>query len=127
MGKKILIVDSEQNFLDVMELLIKTFGYEVIKINNSEEALRIVKQEKVDGIVLDSKMPKMSGYMVVHLLKNDISSKNIPILLLTRNAQMAGSISLKNATPYHISKPFQSDEFINAFNSMMNEVEPRKL
>jgi len=74
-----------------------------------------------DLIILDVKMPKMSGYMVAAILAKDPNLKNIPIVLLTSTAQIAGNITLDVPTKYKLSKPFKPEKILQVLSQIFEE------
>jgi CheY-like chemotaxis protein len=111
--KKVLIVDDEESILEIIEVLLTSEGYSVIKASNGQEGVDLARKHQPDAIILDVMMPKMSGYMVVNLLHKDEVLKTIPIILLTATAQIAGNITLEVPTDYKLSKPFKPDELLD--------------
>ena len=107
--KKILLVDDEKSILEMLEILLVSEGYIVFKAINGEEGVTLAKKHKPDVIILDVKMPKMSGYMVASILGEDPDLSHIPILLLTAVAQMAGNITIEQPTDYRLIKPFKPE------------------
>ncbi len=83
MPKKILVVDDEKDMVAVLLQRLKAYGYEVASAGDGEEALRTIKKEKFDLIILDIMMPVMDGTELGQILKNDPKTKNIPLLFLT--------------------------------------------
>lgn len=59
--QKILIVDDEKEIRDLIEIYLKSEGYETLKAADGEEALNILNREDPDLIILDIMMPKMNG------------------------------------------------------------------
>lgn len=59
MAKKILIVDDEPDILELAVIRLETSGYKVLKVVSSEEALKVLKQNKPDLILLDLLLPNM--------------------------------------------------------------------
>ncbi|MBT5855968.1 response regulator [bacterium] len=119
--KRILIVDDEPSILEIVEILLSSEGYQVLKASNGQEGLDIAKQYLPDAIILDVMMPKMSGYMVATLLSSDSKLKKIPVMLLTATAQIAGNITLEIPTPYKLSKPFKPEELLDLLTTMLEE------
>lgn len=79
--KTILIVDDSISNLDILsELLIE---YDVIDTTSGADALEIVKEEKIDLILLDIVMPEIGGYEICEILKSNPDTKDIPIVFLT--------------------------------------------
>jgi len=83
MAKRILVVDDEKDLVSVLLQRLKAHGYETASANDGEEALRTIKKEKFDLIILDIMMPIMDGTELGQILKNDPKTKHIPIIFLT--------------------------------------------
>ncbi|MDP3697653.1 MAG: response regulator [Candidatus Taylorbacteria bacterium] len=81
--KKILLVDDELELIDIYTATLKDAGYVVITAIDGPEGLEKARTEKPDLILLDLKMPKMSGLQVLAKLKADQELKNIKVIFLT--------------------------------------------
>ncbi len=68
---KILIAEDEQDIRDLIEFTLKYVGHEVISVANGEEAYLVAKQILPDLVLLDVRMPVMSGYEACEKIKND--------------------------------------------------------
>ncbi|HIE08638.1 MAG TPA: response regulator, partial [Armatimonadetes bacterium] len=79
MGKKILVVDDEKHIVRLVQVNLERAGYEVITAYDGDEALKKVKEERPDLIVLDVMMPKMDGFEVMKHLKADPTTRDIPV------------------------------------------------
>ena len=90
----ILIVDDERHNRELLEVMLKPEGFLLLSAATGEEALAIVVRQPPDLILLDVMMPGMDGYEVAGRIKNDPSTKGIPVIMLTalddRNARMLG-------------------------------------
>jgi DNA-binding response OmpR family regulator len=81
---KILIVDDDPDMRLAISSVLRSRSYYVIEAGDGEEALRKLKEEKPDLMLLDLLMPKMDGFAVVKELKNTQESySNIPILIIS--------------------------------------------
>lgn len=80
---KILVVDDEPDFLQLLTFDIQKRGYQVIAASNGEEALAKIKVENPHLIICDIKMPKMDGYTFVRILRKDPSTARIPLIVLS--------------------------------------------
>jgi len=81
---KILIVDDDPDMRLAIGSVLRSRSYDVIEAGDGEEALRKLKEEKPDLMLLDLLMPKMDGFAVVKELKNTQESySNIPILIIS--------------------------------------------
>lgn len=82
--KSILVVDDEAPIRKLLRQELEGAGYRVSEASNGQEALRQVQgQEKPDLIILDVLMPRMNGFHVAAVLKNDPQTMDIPIIILT--------------------------------------------
>ncbi len=122
MAKTVLIIDDEESIRDILEVLLTGSGFEILKAESGEEGLDVASEKLPDLIILDVMMPRMSGYMVAKHLRLDERLKDIPIVLLTATANVAGNIMLDMPTPYRLTKPFNPDELIDMVNSAFEAV-----
>ena len=84
---KILLIDDETQLVDMVQMRLEAAGYEVVVANDGQEGLDKAKSENPDLIMCDVMMPKVDGYKVCGLLKNDARYSKIPIILFTARAQ----------------------------------------
>jgi len=80
---RILCIDDEPEILKFLEAVLVPKGYEVIKAENGEEALEKLKEERVDLVISDVRMPQLDGFEVCRRIKEDKEHRNIPVILIT--------------------------------------------
>ena len=80
---RILCVDDEPEILKFFESLLALKGYEVTKALNGEEALQKLREERVDLVITDLKMPKMDGFELCRTIKEDEEYRTIPVIMIT--------------------------------------------
>jgi CheY-like chemotaxis protein len=120
--KKILVVDDEPDMLKLISFQFEKSGYIVIKAVNGEEALRLMRNEKPDLVILDFLMPVMTGDEVCKKSKIDEALKNIPILLFTVNTDTMTVEKAKNfGASYCMTKPFDPEELMNKVEHILTE------
>ena len=80
-GEAILVVEDEQSFLDYLNTILKTYGYNIFSAHNSTEALEIFKAEKenINLVLSDVIMPEMNGLELADKLRE--LKKDLPIIL----------------------------------------------
>ena len=83
MPKKILLVDDEQDFLNLISKLIVSWDYEVVTASNGKEALELAKGERPDILILDYLMPDMSGVELLRKMRQ--AGMRIPAIIFTAN------------------------------------------
>lgn len=83
MGKIILAVDDNQEFLDLIDLLLSNAGYQVRLANSAAEAMKSLGGALPDAILLDIMMPARNGIEFLENLRWDPHFKSIPVIVLT--------------------------------------------
>ncbi|MCS7286819.1 MAG: response regulator [Anaerolineae bacterium] len=108
---KILVIEDEKDILELVEISLQLGGFEVAKAIDGLEGLEKAISEKPDLILLDIKLPKLSGYDVCKKLKEIPITKDIPVVFLTARGQdheiKAG---FESGGDDYIVKPFAPDE-----------------
>jgi DNA-binding response OmpR family regulator len=108
---KILIAEDEPLILQTLELKLKKEGYEVIGCVDGLDALQKIDSEQPDLIITDIMMPYMSGLEVVRKVKNDLSSKNIPVIVLsTMGQESIVEEAFELGADDYLKKPFSLSE-----------------
>jgi len=109
--KTILVVDDTTSNLDILSELL--CNYDVLDATNGNDVLEIVQEEKIDLILLDIMMPQMDGFEVCQKLKEDLKTKDIPIIFITA---MSDEDSIEKAYDIggsdYVTKPFKPKELL---------------
>jgi CheY-like chemotaxis protein len=90
-GKKVLVVDDEQDVRVYLSRLLEENGFRAACASNGEEALRAVEKERPDLITLDLSMPETSGVRFYQTLKSRADIADIPVVLVTGVTGPGGS------------------------------------
>jgi len=113
MVKKIVLAEDEPQIARLIEFKLKKEGYEVTWKENGEEALKAIKEDKPDLILLDVMMPVMDGYEVLRRVKEDENLKSIPVVMLTARAQEKDVVKgIDLGAEDYITKPFHPAELL---------------
>jgi two-component system phosphate regulon response regulator PhoB len=105
--KHILIVEDEEDILELVRYNLSRDGYQVLCTTSGEDALKIIKSEALDLIVLDLMLPEIDGLEVAKILKNDSKTQDIPIIMLTAKGEEADIVTgLELGADDYITKPF---------------------
>jgi len=119
---KILIVDDELDLIKMVQMRLEANGYEVVTANDGEEGLEKAKSEEPDLILLDVMMPKMDGYQVTSLLKNDEQYRKIPIILFTGKAQKDfKDVGKKAGADAFMTKPFDPPDLLAKIEELLKK------
>lgn len=105
--EKILIIEDEKDILELIAFNLECSGYEVLKASDGEVGLKLAKQTIPDLILLDLMLPGIDGFDVCRGLKQEKSSRNIPIIMLTARGEDTDIVSgLELGAEDYITKPF---------------------
>lgn len=107
MKKKILVVDDEVHIVEFLQMNLRQNGYQPVAAYDGAEAIQIAKKEKPDCILLDLMLPSINGLETCRRLKQDVLTKDIPIIMLTAKSEETDKvIGLGVGADDYITKPF---------------------
>ena len=105
--QKILAVDDEEDILELLRFNLTKEGFSVIGAASGEEALKFARAEKPDLILLDLLLPGIDGLEVARRLKNDATTKEMPVIMVTAKGEEADIVTgLEVGAEDYITKPF---------------------
>ncbi len=111
---RILVAEDERDIRELIGFTLRHSGHEVLTASNGEDALAIALRELPDLILLDIRMPRLTGYDVCRSLRAVPTTQHIPVAFLSAKGQdsevQAGMEA--GATDY-ILKPFAPDQLVN--------------
>ncbi len=106
---KILLVDDDDSLRDMLSIVLKKEGYDVVSLENAMLALKILKKRSFDLIISDIKMPGISGIKLLSKIKS--INNEIPIIMITAYASTNDAVeAMKLGAEDYITKPFNLDE-----------------
>lgn len=115
----VLLVEDNEELLQLLTELFSPF-YEVICATNGEEGLKQVYEHKIDLIISDIMMPKMSGTEMCLQIKNNIDYCHIPLILLTAlNSTEQNIEGLNRGADDYITKPFHAQLLLARANNLI--------
>jgi len=115
---KILIVEDERRFREMLSSIFNSEGFSVISASNGEEGLKIAESEIPDVILLDIILPKKDGFEVLEGLKKKNRLSKIPVIVLTNledNRDVQRALSL-GAYTYLVKANYTLDEIVEKVN-----------
>jgi len=108
-GIKVLIIDDDHSIRNMLSIVLKNEGYEVIAVESAIVALKKLKKETVDLIISDIKMPEISGIELLRKVKS--IDQEIPVIMITGFASTNDAVeAMKLGAEDYIIKPFNLDE-----------------
>lgn len=112
MGKKILVVDDEQDVLKIILLRLEKAGYDVTGCGNGRDAIDIMHKILPDLALLDVYLPDINGDDVARLMKKDGKLKHIPVILISATAASIDERAKNCGAVNYLGKPFESEELL---------------
>ncbi len=118
-GKRILLVDDDNEIVDSMRIALESKGYQIVVARDGNQGLALAEREDPDLMILDMMMPKRSGFLVLEKLRR---TRPVPIrvIMITANegsrhkayAEMLG-------VDDYIRKPFAMDRLIESVQRLL--------
>ncbi len=123
MKPKILVVDDEPDALEVLGFKLKEAGYLPIFAKDGARAITVVRDERPALIVLDLMLPEVDGLEVCKILRRDLATSMIPIIMLTaKAAEMDRVIGLELGADDYVTKPFSPRELVLRVKKLLARV-----
>ena len=108
---KILIAEDERDIRDLITFTLGFAGYDVVAAANGEEALNLARKEIPDLILMDVRMPRMTGYEACAAMKTEAKLKDIPVIFLSAKGQDSEiQTGLQVGAVDYLLKPFAPDQ-----------------
>ena len=118
--KHILLIEDEEGIVQFLKQGLEEEGYRVSVATDGEKGVHIFKTEKLDLILLDWMLPKLSGIEVCKALRN--FNTKIPIIFLTAKDTVQETVEgLKSGANDYIKKPFSFDELVERIKVQLRE------
>lgn len=116
----ILIADDEPVNLRVLESQLTARGYRVVKAYSGAEALRLIRPDRFDLVILDVMLPELSGYEVCRTIRSEYTLAELPVLIVTvKNKTDDIVMALECGANDYLAKPFDSKELIARVNTLI--------
>ena len=123
MVKTVMVIDDEPDLREMLNVLLKSSGYNVVSAANGKDALKILQrsEQKPDLVLVDMFMPEMSGREVCEKIRADGNLKDLKLAFLTVAAfgdygkQMLKELDVLD----YILKPYDIDDLLRRINKML--------
>jgi CheY-like chemotaxis protein len=117
---KILIAEDERDIRDLVAFTLRFAGHEVFAASNGEEAVEMAPRVNPDLILMDVRMPRMTGYEACKAMKADPGLKDIPVVFLTARGQDAEiQQGLEVGAEEYLLKPFAPDHLTSRVKTIL--------
>jgi DNA-binding response OmpR family regulator len=120
MGKRILVVDDDENILNLEKTILEQRGFEVTGAVGGAEALAMLGKQTFDLVLLDVMMPEVDGFTVCRKIKEDPRLKDLPVIFLTaKGGGEALAEGFESGAVMYINKPFTANKLLTIVNTML--------
>ncbi len=120
---RVLVVEDDKFLRDLIVKKLRNEGFKVYEAIDGEEGLRIIIKESAEIILLDLILPGIDGFEVLRRLKEQMATKNIPVIVLSNlgQAEDIARASSLGANSYMIKAKFTPDEIISNIKKILKE------
>jgi DNA-binding response OmpR family regulator len=112
----VLVAEDDFNVRLTLEIVLEDEGFEIILAADGEEALRAARESHPDVILLDQIMPKLDGKQVLHALRADEATRDIPVLVLSG---MERGVAADWPGAQFVGKPFSPEELVRRIRAVL--------
>ena len=119
---KILIAEDERDIRDLITFTLRYAGHEVIATVDGMEAVEATRRERPALVLMDVRMPKMTGYEACEIIKADPELAHIPVVFLSAKGQEAEvRTGMESGATDYILKPFAPDQLAARIQSILDD------
>jgi DNA-binding response OmpR family regulator len=124
---KILIAEDERDIRELVSFSLQFGGFTVVQAANGAEAVEYAQKEMPDLILMDVRMPKMTGYEACRQMKTMESVRDIPVVFLSAKGQESEiQTGMEVGAEEYILKPFAPDELVKQVQAVLDRVMKRR-
>lgn len=117
---RILVVDDDSELRNFLRLHFESLGHKTLTAGNGSEALKIVSEGNIDLVVSDVKMPGMDGLTMLRLMKSNVDTHHIPVILLSSKNDTSDRIEgWDRGADAYLSKPFNIEELDTLIDNLI--------
>lgn len=119
----ILVVEDERDLRYILSANIKGEGYRVVAAADAESALVLTRKQRPDLIVLDVQLPKMDGFELLRILRQEAQ---VPVIFLTaKKSEVDRVLGLKLGADDYVTKPFSTEELLARIKAILRRTAPK--
>jgi two-component system alkaline phosphatase synthesis response regulator PhoP len=124
MASRILVVDDDSTIRSVLQSYLEHADFAVRAASDGETALRLVRQERPDVLVLDLMLPRRDGWDVLRVIRADPALRTMPVILLTARSDDTDKVmGLELGADDYVTKPFNGREVVARVRALLRRAE----
>ncbi|WP_028459523.1 response regulator [Chloroflexus sp. Y-396-1] len=119
----LLIVDDDDTLAEMLELMLRSAGYEVRRATSGEEALQQIYKTPPDALICDVLLPGIDGYTLCKRVRQHPLTKTLPILMLTAQGDISAKIAgFEAGANDYLAKPFEPQELVYRVKNLLTRI-----
>jgi CheY-like chemotaxis protein len=120
---KILVAEDERDIRDLIGFTLRFSGFDVVTVTNGEEAIAAALVEMPDLILMDGRMPKMTGYEACQKIKETPAIAHIPVVFLSAKGQESEiRAGIDSGATEYLLKPFAPDDLTDKVKMILAQI-----
>lgn len=121
-AKTVLIIEDEVDLRTFASRVLELEGYRVLKANNGERGMEIMRESPVDLALLDLRLPGRDGWSVLHEIKHDAELSKIPVIVITAVAEsLQRKRTLRMGATKYLIKPMSAHRLAKTIASILHQ------
>ena len=124
-NKRIIYFEDDNDMIELVRIILSREGFQVDGVSEGNVGIALARETKPDVILLDLMLPDMDGLEIFRQLRNDPTTAEIPVIVITAKAQSIDKVlGLQIAkVDQYISKPFRPNELVERVNMVLSNEE----
>ncbi|MEY2633625.1 MAG: hypothetical protein RIR00_2279 [Pseudomonadota bacterium] len=126
MSAQILVVEDEPAIQELIAANLQLAGHRVLRADDAEAALRLVREAVPDAILLDWMLPGLSGLQLARRLRSEERTRDVPIIMLTARSEEVDKVAgLEAGADDYVTKPFSPRELLARIKAVLRRRAPQ--
>lgn len=120
MGRKVLLIEDEQNIIEAVSYILSRDGWEVKTHSNGHDAMQAIRARSPDIVILDVMLPGKSGFDILQEIRADAEFLGMPVLMLSARGQVKDrEMAVRAGADQYMTKPFSNSEVLDAVRALV--------
>ncbi len=122
-GRHIVYVEDDEEMIDLVKLILERKGYQVSGASGGQEGWELIKSQLPDLVLLDLMMPDVDGWEVYQMMRDEETTKDIPVIVITAKAQNIDRVlglHIAKVEDY-ITKPFKPEDLVESVEKFLEK------
>lgn len=113
MGARVLIAEDEANLVESLTFILAREGHEVFSVADGEAALRRLRSDPTDLMILDVMLPRLNGFEVLKAVRSDPDLQGLAVIVLTAKTQLHDrQLAEAIGVEAYVTKPFSNQDIV---------------